>query len=758
MWLPIFVPWVSIRCKSGYFNSATGTGTYNLNPPLSAPADGLYGANGIYAYSGSVSFPNQSASSTNYWVDVQFESSATGGSEPPPPPPPPPPVVNPGNDHGFTLAAIPFSQPDIPAPFRGAESWHYSSPEQTISHPTENNNAASNDIYHRSNMSWDELEIAQGIYNWSYINTIFNDAITKKQRVSLGIMTQRPGQSSGTNAGGAYMSYPLYLHNLMQNDLENNRDYIAPAQNIWIPNYNSNYYLSRFEALLQALAGHINNSSFQGVSYRDVLGYVDIRGYGSWGEWNMVYAASNPSDYPPGRRPLASSLIRIVDAHKNAFPNNPLVALIGAFDGNRYPNIMVPPEVGYHILTTQNNWGKIGWRMDSYGWTDAYLRALLEENSVVYNGMRFDTAILNRYKYAPITGEGPCGGTSNGGPYPFWHIPNQVRLYHTSMIGNGNFCGENFVSQSGRDSMRMAWKLSGYRVIIETGSMTGNLQRNMPFSISLNWKNTGIAPVYENWYINFELQNETDNSIAWSGRSAHQLKWWLPQPNATPVTDNFILPDNIPGGNYRLVLKITDPTGYRQPLPLAMEGRRADGSYLLRSSIFISGTGGQVSPATLVVNAGTDQVVNLPQTSASLSGQVSIPVGENAVYSWTKIAGPPGDIIQSPSSLSTMVYGMMQGVYIYRLSATLNSSGLSRNDDMVIIVNMPQQSARIGSITDGQISNSSQVNQTDIQVYPIPVKRGNRIMLKDLSGKMIQHSNGKPGWNQPFKNQFPAGA
>jgi hypothetical protein len=36
-----------------------------------------------------------------------------------------------------------------------------------------------------------------------------------------------------------------------------------------------------------------------------------------------------------------------------------------------------------------------------------------------------------------------------------------------------------------------------------------------------------------------------------------------------------------------MFLIVRDPQGYRQPLPLAISGRNADGSYLIRSNIII---------------------------------------------------------------------------------------------------------------------------------------------------------------------------
>ncbi len=681
-----FCPLGQYSKEPNYFNPSGGTGTYSANPPLSAPADGLYGGNGLYAYNSGVSFPAQSAASSNYWVDVQFNAAGgmyTGNL---------PPIVDAGLDQTITLpvtsviltgsatdpdgtisnyswikvsgpageiistpnqastrvsnlvegtyvfsltaadnrtaadtgqvtirvlpavlspvsfSAIPFSEPDIVAPFRGAEDWHYSNSNQRISHPTESQHAVPQDVYYRSFLSWDKLESSQGNYNWTYLNQLFNDAISKRQKISFGIMSQVPGQQNATIVNGVNIAYPVYLHNLMQADAPDRRDYISPYENMWVPNYNSEYYLSRFEALLNALATHINNTSYNGIPYKDALGYVDIRGYGSWGEWNMVGVANRAEDFPAGRRPLAGSLIRIVDAHKNAFPNNPLISLLAAYDGSRFSNILIPPAVGYHILTTSNTWGKIGWRMDSYGWSDAFVRALAEENTTVYNGMRFDTAIMNRYRYAPIGGEGGCGLTVNGGPHPFWYVPRQVRTYHTSLLGNGNFCGENLGSLAGRDSMRLAWKLTGYRIVVESGTISSIIQKGSPLSISLNWKNTGLAPVYENWNVYYELQNQSTNAVVWSGLSAHKLKLWQPSASATIVADNYILPATIPNGTYRLVLKIKDPLNYRAPLPLALTNRRPDGSYTLRENITLSST---TSTSMISQNRVTDEKTTL---------------------------------------------------------------------------------------------------------------------------------------------------
>jgi hypothetical protein len=52
------------------------------SPPLHAPADGVSGSNGVYAYGDESTFPNQSLNSSNYWVDAVFVSTVMAAEIP----------------------------------------------------------------------------------------------------------------------------------------------------------------------------------------------------------------------------------------------------------------------------------------------------------------------------------------------------------------------------------------------------------------------------------------------------------------------------------------------------------------------------------------------------------------------------------------------------------------------------------------------------------------------------------------------------
>ncbi|MGH2564442.1 MAG: hypothetical protein ACRDE5_08015, partial [Ginsengibacter sp.] len=107
--------------------------------------------------------------------------------------------------------------------------------------------------------------------------------------------------------------------------------------------------------------------------------------------------------------------------------------------------------------------------------------------------------------------------------------------------------------------------------------------------------------------------------------------------------------------------------------------------FLLMPIIFI---GLQAGAATPTANAGPDQTIYLTQTStATLDGSGS----SGTTFAWAKIydvqqpqAGYPTDpaTIASPSSATTTVTGLIQGVWYYQLAVT---SGTTTKYDTVVV-------------------------------------------------------------------------
>lgn len=91
------------------------------------------------------------------------------------------------------------------------------------------------------------------------------------------------------------------------------------------------------------------------------------------------------------------------------------------------------------------------------------------------------------------------------------------------------------------------------------------------------------------------------------------------------------------------------------------------------------------APNPPVANAGADQTITLPTSSVSITGSATTS-GTIASTLWTKISGPTSGTILSPTTLTTSVTSLVQGVYLFQFKATDNLGAIGY-DTMQVTVN-----------------------------------------------------------------------
>lgn len=90
---------------------------------------------------------------------------------------------------------------------------------------------------------------------------------------------------------------------------------------------------------------------------------------------------------------------------------------------------------------------------------------------------------------------------------------------------------------------------------------------------------------------------------------------------------------------------------------------------------------------TPTANAGTDQSINLPTSSVTLTGSGTAGSGHTiSSYGWTKISGPAGSTITSPANSTTTVTGLTAGTFVFRITVT-NNAAATATDDITVTVN-----------------------------------------------------------------------
>ena len=87
-----------------------------------------------------------------------------------------------------------------------------------------------------------------------------------------------------------------------------------------------------------------------------------------------------------------------------------------------------------------------------------------------------------------------------------------------------------------------------------------------------------------------------------------------------------------------------------------------------------------------VANAGADQSITLPASSANLIGSGTDQDGIIASFNWTQVSGPTTASMSNAWGASNTVGGLVAGTYVFRLKVTDNA-GATATDDINVNVN-----------------------------------------------------------------------
>lgn len=436
----------------------------------------------------------------------------------------------------FTPAPVAMAAAEIPNPMRGQYEWIGQGPQPADWAPHL-------DSYDR--MGWYELEPAEGEYDFSRIDRMLARAASMDppRRHSIAVMTAMSCCDWGQADWHGGVQVPDYVKDRLNGvtvDLDGPPSY-------W-PDWNDEFYLSRWEALMRAL----------GDRYRDDdrFGYMDIRGYGNYGEWHIEPGPRYPG--PDGQQDItAANAVRVVDAAVDAFMvdgvlQKPLVMLTPRDDALR------------HALTRSP---RVGVRADCLGSELGPATGYIASE---------DHPARSRWQTAPFVTEW-CGDT--GSQEAFEQAARDVATYHVATVSSGNI---DNVGDPPSEAYVQAIKASGYRIELSALRMNQVLDAGRPFAVVTSWSNVGVTPAYDEWEVTLQLRDRHTGAATDVGVSRLDLRSLLPtQGVPVSVVDTFVVPAKTKPGTYDVAVLVRHASGYLGPLRLAVEGRADDGSYVV---------------------------------------------------------------------------------------------------------------------------------------------------------------------------------
>lgn len=541
----------------------------------------------------------------------------------------------------FNPVVIPKTANEIINPMRGYSKWNDQEriTSQVMPHM---------DAYKRYN--WRDFETTQpGVYNFTLLDNDLAKAAAEGQKLRFGIRALR----------GIDDSYYAGMH--VPDDLEPYGWVVSNGNgSFFIPDWNHEVFLNRAENLLMALGNRYNNDPR--------VSAINIRMYGLYGEWHM--SGVNYSNAPtkttsycsqsicvnnkpikPGNGNGAATLRRIIDMHIRAFPSKQLIAMIGQSDSTENVSDALMYAMSRTVASDPPVSKPIGWRNECLGvikYSDGAYHEHFRDASTfthwghnTYTNDASESLVKNRWMYAPVDTEYcPISSTmmNSAATDVFVKAKSQILDFHVSLLGNGNMD----VPPASRVAEAIeAGKTSGYRLVLKSVTLP-NLNSGGSLEIQSVWENQGVAPVYEDWNIYYQLRAGTN--IVWNGKSTLTIRNILPTVNSPFTHTDNLSSLQLPNGNYSLLIKICDPLSsicntnqtptvsgnVRRPLALAINGRGNDGSYLL-GTVAITGINPTVTvspspvrtvtpthaptatsiPLNIPGNLNTDNVVNI---------------------------------------------------------------------------------------------------------------------------------------------------
>ena len=179
-------------------------------------------------------------------------------------------------------------------------------------------------------------------------------------------------------------------------------------------------------------------------------------------------------------------------------------------------------------------------------------------------------------------GDGPDDTLSD--PVHREYLIDTIRELHCSGLGwIANYSQDDPVVRAGAEEVQKAF---GYRFVINSFSCDRRADPDGSLAIVFSVINTGSAPFYEDWPLEFSLLDPNTGDLVWrTTLDVVDLRQWLPgddwdednnvyldPPLAHEVNVNVSLPGDsrLPAGEYIAALAVVDPIGQKPSLRFAV--------------------------------------------------------------------------------------------------------------------------------------------------------------------------------------------
>lgn len=404
-------------------------------------------------------------------------------------------------DRVLTPGEVSMEDADIANSLRGQYNW--------MGYASQPNGWPASDVYYRDQVYWGRLEPQRREYDFSAIEQGLEKAEAQGGRFGFRVMAYCPGCWMDSRP-----DWPRVVPRWM------------PKQDSGAPDWDSKRFLSAWEDLMVRL----------GRRYADDprLGWIDVGGYGSWGEWHVSGSTTRIS---------RSGARRVIKAVVDNFPRTHVV--MNAMD----------PEYTRMALEISP---RMGLRVDCLGEFNMF--------SLIPTGPWMQEV----WKKAPVLTEW-CGTWETSPTLG----AEQVQQWHLSNVSSGNLkIPHTEMTPEEQAGFEQAVRTAGYRYSVRRLRVPDRFVNGTRHRLRMTVHNAGSAPTYDRWRVALQLRK--DGRVVAQRPVRVNLRRALPGDRTFTPRVRF---DGVAPGRYELAVTVRDRCGYLDPMGLANVGRTPGGSY-----------------------------------------------------------------------------------------------------------------------------------------------------------------------------------
>jgi len=379
-------------------------------------------------------------------------------------------------------------------------------------------------------LNWSALEPQEGIFDWSIPDRFIAEYAKYGKKVGFGVMSVTTGQRE------QYVT-PKWVFNAGAVPLSIPDDSTRTATQVIPESWADPVFLAKMQAFIAAFGGRYDGNTN--------IAFVDIRDYGNWGEGHIGGLGHDP---------------RIVLTPAENLQNNYYLPYIEAF-----PHTQLIAPWGGHMYD-----GVYDWAITNHG-------VGVRRDGILSQYSKDGSECLRAYDHAPAVFE-YCDTYENTKRDGYWSTD---LLWKSVIAGKPSYMHwDRAIFEENREFCQKLGNKIGYHFVLQSATVPAKIESGRPVSISWQWLNDGVAPLYEPCQVALALLSEENRLIQKQWVAESQAKQWTPGETITErVNATF---SNIPSGVCKLAVGLfREPKQENPAYRLGIQGRTEQGWYVL---------------------------------------------------------------------------------------------------------------------------------------------------------------------------------